>query len=143
MELQNSTYNIFTVVDGESAGEAEGFATSSPVQPSEGQSQPPQRCKGRTGGKWDDAATRAFLEACKPVRQMLRVRVPKPEAWQAVAASLSSSYDYSGGQCAEKMRNLKRTFKDAKGKQRGTLWPYFKDMVFIFDSPLPGEFPLE
>lgn len=102
------------------------------------------RATGKKGGVWDKSdgpITLAFLGLCKIYRAEFRTRIVTDVTYQKISDDLyGMGYDYSKEQLREKMRNLKRSFSEAKqGKNQGHLWNNFKDMSFIFDEPLYEE----
>ncbi|KAJ1522443.1 hypothetical protein ONE63_001633 [Megalurothrips usitatus] len=109
-------------------------ATSSPVATVV---PPVSRAQGKTGAQWNKEQTRTFLHVCGAFRQSLRQRVTPLDAYQRMSDTLFSSHgmDYSALQLREKIRNMKRSFAEAKnGKHLGSDWDFFRQMSFIFDS---------
>lgn len=103
---------------------------------------PRTRATGKTGGIWgkgEDPPTQAFLELCKKHRAQFRFRCVKDEVFQKISDELfyGPGFDFSKEQCREKMRNLRRSYADAKlGKHQGQAWIHFQDMSFILDEPI-------
>lgn len=93
----------------------------------------------KTGAKWPGNAPSDLLSACLPYRKWLRIQpsVPVP-AWVSVAEALKSKgYGYSWAQVKEKMRNIKRTFQEAKqGQHGGDHWMHFWLLTYIYDDPI-------
>ncbi|KAJ1519071.1 hypothetical protein ONE63_011313 [Megalurothrips usitatus] len=86
--------------------------------------------------KWTQAQAKIFLEALKPYRRMIRSRYPGTEFWGTIADYLSKEEGpiVSGSQLAEKMRNLKSSFKSAKRS-----WALYPLMSYLFDDPIPDD----
>ncbi|KAJ1518862.1 hypothetical protein ONE63_011526 [Megalurothrips usitatus] len=83
-----------------------------------------------------EAQAKIFLEALKPYRRMIRSRYPGTEFWGTIADYLSKEEGpiVSGSQLAEKMRNIKSSFKSAKRS-----WALYPLMSYLFDDPIPDD----
>lgn len=97
------------------------------------------RRNGKLGGRWNDKSIEDLLSSLKPYRRELRIRFVSSKVWIKSCKILAAlGYGYNSEQAAEKIRNPKQDFRNAKqGKRKdGVNWKHFKDMKFLYDEPL-------
>ncbi|KAJ1528186.1 hypothetical protein ONE63_008098 [Megalurothrips usitatus] len=96
----------------------------------------PSRAKGKTGARWTKEDCRTFLHECLEYQKELQLRVVPSFVYEKLSDKLwSVGLNFSAEMLKEKLRNLKRSYSEAKrGKHNGQFWEYYNDMSKIYDQ---------
>ncbi|KAK3913133.1 Protein ANTAGONIST OF LIKE HETEROCHROMATIN PROTEIN 1 [Frankliniella fusca] len=140
--LDNDNVKRFRILnDLKSRGKKPDRIWDSLIEESTKRSVPAKNRKGSIG-VWDDAAQWALLTELIPHRLALRSQRYAVKIWAEVSTKLET-YDlpekYSPEQVAEKVRLMKRTWKDVKQGKRKKGWEFTDMMAYIFEKPIEDE----
>ncbi|KAK3918945.1 Phosphopentomutase [Frankliniella fusca] len=99
----------------------------------------PSKKKVVSVGDWNDAAQWALLCELVPFRRQLRTVRYACKIWEEVSQKLKTYQfpeKYTADQVAEKVRLMKRTWRDVQNGKRKTTWEFTDMMSFVFEKPI-------